>query len=202
MRRGPLFEKPWVICGQGRIEACRILGFTEIPAIIVDISKEDRMLRSLVENMARRYRHLSIVDGNNDFSFQISKIVAADPAPTSLPRENDAILEEFDRLLISDSRMPFIRGEPDNKDSTLRWDIVGYAQRNWLYVVVTKAGRKVRFAMVTDEPGGFSIGSQRFGIDAETSRSRAKWPTNFSRGLYVPTALCRNLVTQDRRNTP
>lgn len=49
---GPSYD---LICGQGRIEACRILGFTEIPAIIVDISKEDRMLRSLVENMARRY---------------------------------------------------------------------------------------------------------------------------------------------------
>lgn len=44
-----------LICGQGRIEACRILGFTEIPAIIVSVSKEDRLLRSLVENLARRF---------------------------------------------------------------------------------------------------------------------------------------------------
>jgi ParB family transcriptional regulator, chromosome partitioning protein len=44
-----------LICGQGRIEACRILGFTEIPAIIVNVSKEDRLLRSLVENLARRF---------------------------------------------------------------------------------------------------------------------------------------------------
>lgn len=98
-----------------------------------------------------------------------SKIVAADPAPTSLPTENDAILEGFDRLLRSDYCVPFLRDEPDNKDSTLRWDIVGDARRNWLYVVVTKAGRKSRFAKVTDDPGGFSIGSQRLGIDAETS---------------------------------
>lgn len=44
-----------LVCGQGRIEACRALGFTHIPAIIVDVSKEDRLLMSLVENMARRY---------------------------------------------------------------------------------------------------------------------------------------------------
>jgi len=44
-----------LVCGQGRIEACRSLGFTKIPAIIVDVSKEDRLLMSLVENMARRY---------------------------------------------------------------------------------------------------------------------------------------------------
>lgn len=44
-----------LVCGQGRMEAFRILGFTEIPSIIVEVSKEDRLLMSLVENMARRY---------------------------------------------------------------------------------------------------------------------------------------------------
>jgi ParB family chromosome partitioning protein len=44
-----------LVCGQGRIEACRALGFTQIPAIIVELSKEDRLLMSLVENMARRF---------------------------------------------------------------------------------------------------------------------------------------------------
>jgi ParB family transcriptional regulator, chromosome partitioning protein len=44
-----------LVCGQGRIEACRALGFTQIPAIIVEVSKEDRLLMSLVENMARRF---------------------------------------------------------------------------------------------------------------------------------------------------
>jgi len=44
-----------LVCGQGRIEACRALGFIQIPAIVVDVSKEDRLLMSLVENMARRY---------------------------------------------------------------------------------------------------------------------------------------------------
>ena len=48
---GPGYD---LVCGQGRIEAYIALGFKEIPAIVVEISKEDRLLRSLVENMARR----------------------------------------------------------------------------------------------------------------------------------------------------
>jgi ParB family transcriptional regulator, chromosome partitioning protein len=43
------------VCGQGRIEAFIALGYKEIPAEVVEISKEDRLLRSLVENMARRH---------------------------------------------------------------------------------------------------------------------------------------------------
>ena len=44
-----------LICGQGRIEAFQALGHEEIPAIVVEASKEDRLLMSLVENMARRF---------------------------------------------------------------------------------------------------------------------------------------------------
>jgi ParB family chromosome partitioning protein len=44
-----------LVCGQGRIEAFMALGHNEIPAIVVEVSKEERMLRSLIENMARRY---------------------------------------------------------------------------------------------------------------------------------------------------
>lgn len=49
---GPGFD---LVCGQGRIEAFMVLGYKEIPAIVVEVSKEDRLLRSLVENMARRF---------------------------------------------------------------------------------------------------------------------------------------------------
>jgi ParB family chromosome partitioning protein len=48
---GPGYD---LVCGQGRIEAFRALGYREIPAVVVEISKEDRLLRSLAENMARR----------------------------------------------------------------------------------------------------------------------------------------------------
>lgn len=44
-----------LICGQGRIEAFIALGHQEIPAIVVEVSKEDRLLMSIVENMARRF---------------------------------------------------------------------------------------------------------------------------------------------------
>jgi ParB family transcriptional regulator, chromosome partitioning protein len=44
-----------LVCGQGRIEAFIALGYTEIPAEVVEVSKEDRLLRSLIENLARRF---------------------------------------------------------------------------------------------------------------------------------------------------
>ena len=50
--QGPKYD---LVCGQGRIEAFMVLGHKEIPAIIVEVSKEERLLRSLIENMARRY---------------------------------------------------------------------------------------------------------------------------------------------------
>ena len=44
-----------LICGQGRLEAFIALGHKEIPAIVITISKEERLIRSLIENIARRY---------------------------------------------------------------------------------------------------------------------------------------------------
>jgi ParB family transcriptional regulator, chromosome partitioning protein len=45
-----------LVCGQGRLEAYVALGQTEVPAIIVEASRDDCFLMSLVENVARR-RH-------------------------------------------------------------------------------------------------------------------------------------------------
>ena len=42
-----------LVCGQGRLEACIALGYASIPAVIVTISSQDGLLRSLVENIAR-----------------------------------------------------------------------------------------------------------------------------------------------------
>lgn len=44
-----------LICGQGRLEAFKALGHKEIPAMVTEISKEELLVRSLVENIARRY---------------------------------------------------------------------------------------------------------------------------------------------------
>ncbi len=49
---GPKYD---LVCGQGRMEAFIALGHLEIPAIVVEITKEERLIRSLVENIARRY---------------------------------------------------------------------------------------------------------------------------------------------------
>jgi ParB family chromosome partitioning protein len=44
-----------LVCGQGRIEAFIALGKKEIPATVVEVPPEERLLRSLVENIARRH---------------------------------------------------------------------------------------------------------------------------------------------------
>jgi ParB family chromosome partitioning protein len=48
-----------LVCGQGRFEAFEILGEVEIPAVIIQVSKEELLLMSLIENLARR-QHSSI----------------------------------------------------------------------------------------------------------------------------------------------
>jgi ParB family transcriptional regulator, chromosome partitioning protein len=43
-----------LVCGQGRLEALEALGESEVPAIIIDVSRDDRYVMSLVENIGRR----------------------------------------------------------------------------------------------------------------------------------------------------
>lgn len=43
-----------LVCGQGRLEAFRTLGETEIPAFVIVASIQEAMVKSLVENCARR----------------------------------------------------------------------------------------------------------------------------------------------------
>lgn len=51
-----------LVCGEGRLNAFRILGQTHIPALVVDVSDEDAFIMSLAENIARRgYRPLEIL---------------------------------------------------------------------------------------------------------------------------------------------
>lgn len=50
----PVYE---LVCGQGRLEAFKVLSQSEIPAIIIDASSEDCLVMSLVENLARRHHH-------------------------------------------------------------------------------------------------------------------------------------------------
>lgn len=51
-----------VICGEGRLDAFRRLGQTEIPVVIVDATEEDCLVMGLVENLARRqHRAIDLV---------------------------------------------------------------------------------------------------------------------------------------------
>lgn len=51
-----------LICGEGRLEAFRMLGETEIPAIVIEAPENDCLVMSLVENIARRrHRPLDIM---------------------------------------------------------------------------------------------------------------------------------------------
>jgi ParB family chromosome partitioning protein len=43
-----------LVCGQGRLEACKALGHREVPALVVAADEEDCLVASLVENCARR----------------------------------------------------------------------------------------------------------------------------------------------------
>lgn len=43
-----------LVCGEGRLEAFRMLGETEIPAVVIDVAETESLLMSLVENIARR----------------------------------------------------------------------------------------------------------------------------------------------------
>ncbi len=46
----------YLVCGQGRLEAYQSLGQTEIPALIVTVTRHELYLMSLTENLARRMR--------------------------------------------------------------------------------------------------------------------------------------------------
>ena len=50
----PTYE---LVCGQGRLEAFKVLGQLQIPAIVINASSEDCLVMSLVENLARRQHH-------------------------------------------------------------------------------------------------------------------------------------------------
>jgi ParB family transcriptional regulator, chromosome partitioning protein len=51
-----------LVCGEGRLNAFRLLGETHIPALVVNVTDEDAFIMSLAENIARRgHRPLEIL---------------------------------------------------------------------------------------------------------------------------------------------
>ena len=51
-----------LVCGEGRLNAFRLLGESHIPALVAEVTEEDAFIMSLAENIARRqYRPLEIL---------------------------------------------------------------------------------------------------------------------------------------------
>jgi len=58
---GPQYD---LVCGQGRLEAFQALGQKEVPAFVVEATKDELLLMSLAENLARRKRSASELMGS------------------------------------------------------------------------------------------------------------------------------------------
>jgi hypothetical protein len=154
-------------------------------ALLVDILKRKRTRKKMsMASLARRARvpvetvmKLEAYEVNAIGLWDLISIgtalgsklsVTLAPIRPELPKANNEVLQEFDKVIRSRSCNPFVRNETDKEHPHLRWDIVGDKKRNWLFVVVSHRKKKLRFAKVTDEPGGWAIAGQVFGIDAET----------------------------------
>lgn len=53
-KHGPDGDRYDLVCGEGRVDAFRMLGATEIPAVVIDADENECLVMSLVENIARR----------------------------------------------------------------------------------------------------------------------------------------------------
>ena len=63
-RDGPDGKQSYLlVCGEGRLNAFRLLGETHIPALVVDVTDEDAFIMSLAENIARK-GHRPLETGN------------------------------------------------------------------------------------------------------------------------------------------
>jgi ParB family transcriptional regulator, chromosome partitioning protein len=67
-----------LVCGQGRMEAFKVLGQTEIPALVIEATTEEALVMSLVENVARRQHRaidlLQDVEGMKRRGYSIDQI--------------------------------------------------------------------------------------------------------------------------------
>lgn len=93
-----------LVCGQGRLEAYMGLGAEEIPAILVEATKEDQLLMSLAENLARRQpstvelvRSVSALKERGYTNTEIAKKTDLDP--TYIKGILQLLAKEEERLL-------------------------------------------------------------------------------------------------------
>ncbi len=94
----------YLVCGQGRFEAYDILGEKEIPALIVQVTKEELLLMSLVENLARRQRSsIELVRGigeMRDRGYSFADIAAKTDLDTTYVRGMVKLLKNGEERLV------------------------------------------------------------------------------------------------------
>ncbi|MGE5203470.1 MAG: plasmid partitioning protein RepB C-terminal domain-containing protein [Acidobacteriota bacterium] len=94
-----------LVCGQGRIEAYRMLAQQTIPAVIVAASEADCYLMSLVENIARRKRDkfdlLSAIAGMHERGDTAAEIARKTGLAPSYVADILILLREGEQRLIS-----------------------------------------------------------------------------------------------------
>lgn len=93
-----------LVCGQGRYEAYQLLGESEIPALIVHVTKEELLLMSLVENLARR-QHSSIelvrdISAMRERGYSFSQIAAKTALDVSYVRGMIKLLNKGEERLL------------------------------------------------------------------------------------------------------
>ncbi len=153
---------------------------------LVDVLKRKRQRKRMTLASLARRAHVSVDTIQRFEGYQINSIGLRDLLSIAvalgsklnvqlvakkhpLPNTDKEILREFDAVIRGPNCNPFVRKQPDKEHADLFWDIVGDKKRNWLFVVVTHRNkRNLRFGCVTNEPGGWAIAGQVWGIDFET----------------------------------
>lgn len=115
VRRSPSGTGYELVCGQGRMEAFEKLGQSEIPAMIIDASRDECFVMSLVENMARRnlspldlIREVGALRARGYSQAEIAKKVGFSPEYVSticllLERGEERLIDAVERGIIPHS---------------------------------------------------------------------------------------------------
>lgn len=76
-----------LVCGQGRLEACRLLGHRQIAALVVDVDESTAHVMSIVENVARRtpraaetLEHVRLLKARGYTDMQIAEKLGCTPS--------------------------------------------------------------------------------------------------------------------------
>ena len=93
-----------LVCGQGRLEVYQAAGQLEVPAIVIDVPKEDILLMSLAENIARR-RHSAVelvreIGKLKDRGYSFAQIAEKTDLDTSYVRGVVTLLKKGEERLL------------------------------------------------------------------------------------------------------